>query len=72
MKIQLRTRIRTVLEEMPEGATASEIGLRVRNRFNAPDQNVKQVAAICAHDPLIGKAGKFMGSNTYALKKNIE
>mgnify|MGYP001166342682 CR=1 FL=1 len=72
MKIQLRTRIRNVLEEMPEGATASEIGLRVRNKFNAPNQNVKEVAAVCAHDPLIAKAGTFMGSNTYVLKKNLD
>ena len=60
MKIQLRTRIRNVLEEMPEGATAQEIGVKVRNKFNAPKQNTKQVAAICAHDPLIAKSGKFM------------
>ena len=71
MKKQLRQRIRKVLEEMPEGGTAREIGSKVRIAFNTTNQNAKQVAAICAHDPLITKSGTFCGDNMYVLKKHL-
>lgn len=72
MKKQLRQRIRRVLEENPEGGTAVEIGLLVRNLFNTTNQDNKQVAAVCAHDPLIARSGTFCGLATYVLKKNLE
>jgi|TARA_B110000495_G_C22691967_1_gene407795 hypothetical protein len=71
MKIQLRKRIRTILEENPDGGTATEIGQMVANLYNTNNQDTRQVAAICSHDPLIAKSGTFCGANTYVLKKHL-
>ena len=71
MKKQLRARIRTILEENPDGGTASEIGQMVSNLYNTNNQDTRQVAAICAHDPLITTSGTFCGANTYTLKKYL-
>lgn len=62
-------RIREILEETPEGATASEIANKIASHYNTQREQPKRISALCAHDITIAKVGRFQGDNVYALKK---
>ena len=62
-------RIREILEETPEGATASEIANKIASHYNTQREQPKRISALCANDITIAKVGRFQGDNVYALKK---
>ena len=70
-KKQLRSRIRAVLEEMPDGGTADEISEVISTTYNTQRSPCKEVSGICAHDAQITSNGKLSGINMYILKKHL-
>ena len=62
-------RIREILEENPERATASEIANKIASHYNTQREQPMRISALCAHDITIANVGSFQGDNVYALKK---
>lgn len=71
-KKQLRSRIRKILQDIPNGATASELSEKIAIQFKADRKSAKRIGAVCAHDPLVTKVGQLRGDNLYALKEHSE